>query len=149
MIYCTLKLNLFPCFYLIYSDCSIESPLVVDSESATYNSSGTIGCPEGNTLFYSNGTRPTSTQTTCLATAEWSECDGLECRQGLFSEKNISSFSAVCCKQKKITLNRSSTIENDTGSKAELTNRLGMLKPNGLVEMRGLVTNNEDRFLGD
>ena len=34
--------------------------------------------------MYSNDTQPTSTQTTCLATAEWSGQDGLECWKGRF-----------------------------------------------------------------
>ena len=78
-------------------DCSSHvSSLVVNSESATYNSSGTFSCEMGQTLFYSNGTPPTLLQTVCLATAQWSGLDGLECWKGWFlicSDRTVDSLT--------------------------------------------------------
>ena len=66
----------------IVTDCSTISPIVVNSPSATYNSTGTFSCANNGTLFYSNGTQPTSTQTICLVTATWSGRDSLQCWKG-------------------------------------------------------------------
>ena len=60
----------------------MSPPLRVISASATYNASGTFSCASDGTLYYSNGTQPISTQTTCLATTEWSGQDRLECWKG-------------------------------------------------------------------
>ena len=83
---------------IIVTDCSTIPPLVANSASATYNSVGTFSCANG-TLYYSNGTQPTSTQTICLATAEWSGQDGLECRQGGFviskRNKTIQDYKII------------------------------------------------------
>ena len=70
--------------FLRVADCSTVPPLVVDSASATYNSVGTFSCANNGTLYYSNGTRPTSPQTICLAIAKWSGQDGLKCWKGRF-----------------------------------------------------------------
>ena len=45
-------------------------------------------------MFYSNGTQPSTTQTRCNATAQWSGQDGLECWRGKTSGI-LSGFSYV------------------------------------------------------
>ena len=40
-------------------------------------SSGNFYCSDGVTLVYSNGTKLRSSETTCLASAQWNGQDGL------------------------------------------------------------------------
>ncbi|CAK8677363.1 unnamed protein product [Clavelina lepadiformis] len=61
-------------------DCPSSLPygVVITSSSQTYQASGMFSCPTGD-LFYSNGTALPSGDTTCLANAEWSGQDNLQC----------------------------------------------------------------------
>ena len=45
-------------------------------------SSGNFYCSNSGTLVYSNGTKLDSSQTTCLASAQWNGQDGLQCWKG-------------------------------------------------------------------
>jgi len=65
-----------------FSDCLAPFYLVVTSTLADYNSQGEFSCANGGELFYSNGTRLITNQTTCLATARWSGQDDLQCHTG-------------------------------------------------------------------
>jgi len=67
-----------------FSDCLAPSHLVITSTSTAYNSSGEFSCANGGKLFYSNGTRLITNQTTCLATARWSDQDDLQCHIGMY-----------------------------------------------------------------
>ncbi|XP_076801213.1 uncharacterized protein LOC143445781 [Clavelina lepadiformis] len=62
-------------------DCNSSLPydVIVDATSRIFNSPGTFACSNGGDLFYSNGTMLTSSDTTCLASAEWSGQDTLQC----------------------------------------------------------------------
>jgi len=68
-----------------FLDCLAHPHLVVTSTSAAYNSLGEFSCANGGELFYSNGTRLITNQTTCLATARWSGQDDLQCHIGKYS----------------------------------------------------------------
>ncbi|XP_076802435.1 uncharacterized protein LOC143446604 isoform X2 [Clavelina lepadiformis] len=57
---------------------SLSYDVVITSSSQTYQASGMFSCPTGD-LFYSNGTALPSSDTTCLANAEWSGQDNLQC----------------------------------------------------------------------
>ncbi|XP_076801645.1 uncharacterized protein LOC143446066 [Clavelina lepadiformis] len=61
-------------------DCpsSLSYGVVVTSSSRTYQASGMFSCPTGD-LFYSNGTAPSSSNTICLANAQWLAQDNLQC----------------------------------------------------------------------
>ncbi|CAK8677349.1 unnamed protein product [Clavelina lepadiformis] len=61
-------------------DCpsSLSYGVVVTSSSRTYQASGMFSCPTGD-LFYSNGTVPSSSNTMCLANAQWLAQDNLQC----------------------------------------------------------------------
>ncbi|CAK8677358.1 unnamed protein product [Clavelina lepadiformis] len=62
-------------------DCNSSLPydVVVDATSRIFNSPGTFACSNGGDLFYSNGTMLTSSDTTCLSSAEWSGQNNLQC----------------------------------------------------------------------
>ncbi|XP_076799914.1 uncharacterized protein LOC143445009 [Clavelina lepadiformis] len=64
----------------LVQDCPSSLPyvVVITSSSRTYQASGMFSCPTGD-LFYSNGTALTSGDTVCLANAEWSGQDYLQC----------------------------------------------------------------------
>ncbi|XP_076802880.1 uncharacterized protein LOC143446906 [Clavelina lepadiformis] len=74
-------------------DCKSSLPydVIVDATSRIFNSSGTFACPNGGDLFYSNGTMLTSSDTTCLASAEWSGQDTLQC----WTAPNVSLASSL------------------------------------------------------
>ncbi|XP_076802234.1 uncharacterized protein LOC143446477 [Clavelina lepadiformis] len=61
-------------------DCpsSLSYGVVITSSSRTYQASGMFSCPTGD-LFYSNGTAPSSSNTICLANAQWLAQDNLQC----------------------------------------------------------------------
>ncbi|XP_076801218.1 uncharacterized protein LOC143445786 isoform X1 [Clavelina lepadiformis] len=67
------------CLLIIY-DCpsSLSYGVVITSSSRTYQASGMFSCPTGD-LFYSNGTAPSSSNTICLANAQWLAQDNLQC----------------------------------------------------------------------
>ena len=66
-----------------FADCLALLPFTVNSASAMCNLSGLFrGAKKNGTLFYSSGTQPTLTQTTCLATAKWRVEKNLECFKG-------------------------------------------------------------------
>ena len=67
-----------------FLDCSTDAPLLVNSSSLTFNSTGNFYCNNGGTLVYSNGTKLRSSQTTCLASAQWDGQEGLECWKGYY-----------------------------------------------------------------
>ena len=52
-------------------------------------SSGNFYCSNGGTLVYSNGTKLRSSQTTCLASAQWYGQDGLQCWKGSYLRQAI------------------------------------------------------------
>ncbi|XP_076801725.1 uncharacterized protein LOC143446115 isoform X2 [Clavelina lepadiformis] len=62
-------------------DCNSSLPydVIVDTTSRIFNSPGKFACSNGGELFYSNGIILTSSDTTCLASAEWSGQDNLQC----------------------------------------------------------------------
>ncbi|XP_076799904.1 uncharacterized protein LOC143444998 [Clavelina lepadiformis] len=62
------------------TDCpsSLPHDVVITSSSQTYQASGLFSCPTGD-LFYSNGTAPSSSNTMCLANAQWLAQDDLQC----------------------------------------------------------------------
>ncbi|CAK8677359.1 unnamed protein product [Clavelina lepadiformis] len=62
-------------------DCNSSLPydVIVDATSRVFNSPGKFVCSNGGNLFYSKGTMLTSSDTTCLASAEWSGQDTLQC----------------------------------------------------------------------
>ncbi|XP_076799921.1 uncharacterized protein LOC143445015 [Clavelina lepadiformis] len=62
-------------------DCNSSLPydVVVDATSRIFNSPETFACSNGGDLFYSNGTMLTSSDTTCLSSAEWSGQNNLQC----------------------------------------------------------------------
>ncbi|CAK8677492.1 unnamed protein product [Clavelina lepadiformis] len=62
-------------------DCSSSLPydVIVDATSRIFNSPGNFACSNGGKLFNSNSTMMTSSDTTCLASAEWSGQDNLQC----------------------------------------------------------------------
>ncbi|XP_076801211.1 uncharacterized protein LOC143445779 [Clavelina lepadiformis] len=74
-------------------DCNSSLPydVIVDATSRIFNSSGTFACSNGGDLFYSNGTMLTSSDTTCLASAEWSGQDNLQC----WTAPNVSLASSL------------------------------------------------------
>ncbi|CAK8677361.1 unnamed protein product [Clavelina lepadiformis] len=61
-------------------DCpsSLSYGVVITSSSRTYQASGMVSCPTGD-LFYSNGTAPSSSNTMCLANAQWLAQHDLQC----------------------------------------------------------------------
>ncbi|CAK8677343.1 unnamed protein product [Clavelina lepadiformis] len=62
-------------------DCNSSLPysVIVDATSRVFNSPGTFTCSNEGELFYSNSTMLTSSDTTCLESAEWSGQDNLQC----------------------------------------------------------------------
>ncbi|XP_076801175.1 uncharacterized protein LOC143445755 isoform X2 [Clavelina lepadiformis] len=62
-------------------ECSSSLPydVIVNATSRIFNSPGKFACSNGGDLFYSNGTMLTSSDTTCLASAEWIGQDNLQC----------------------------------------------------------------------
>ncbi|XP_076802205.1 uncharacterized protein LOC143446455 [Clavelina lepadiformis] len=62
-------------------DCNSSLPydVIVDATSRVFNSPGKFACSNGGNLFYSNGTMLKFSDTTCLASAEWSGQDTLQC----------------------------------------------------------------------
>ncbi|CAK8677339.1 unnamed protein product [Clavelina lepadiformis] len=62
-------------------DCNSSLPydVIVDATSRIFKSPGNFACSNGGDLFYSNGTMLTSSDTTCLESAEWSGQDNLQC----------------------------------------------------------------------
>ncbi|XP_076800663.1 uncharacterized protein LOC143445445 [Clavelina lepadiformis] len=58
---------------------SLSNGVIVAATSRIFNSPGKFACSNGRKLFYSNGTMLTSSDTTCLASAEWSGQDNLQC----------------------------------------------------------------------
>ena len=65
-------------------DCSTDAPLLVNSSFFTFKSHGNFYCNNSGTLVYSNGTKLKSSQTTCLASAQWDGQEGLECWKGYY-----------------------------------------------------------------
>ncbi|XP_076799925.1 uncharacterized protein LOC143445018 [Clavelina lepadiformis] len=62
-------------------DCnsSFNDGVTVETTSRIFNSSGKFVCSNEGDLFYSNGTMLTSSDTTCLASAEWEGPEHLLC----------------------------------------------------------------------
>ncbi|XP_076801212.1 uncharacterized protein LOC143445780 [Clavelina lepadiformis] len=62
-------------------DCNSSLPydVIVDATSRIFNSPGKFACSNEGELFYSNGTMLTSSDTTCLSSAEWSGQNNLQC----------------------------------------------------------------------
>ncbi|CAK8677344.1 unnamed protein product [Clavelina lepadiformis] len=62
-------------------DCNSSLPydVIVDATSRIFNSPGKFACSNGGDLFYSNSIMLTSSDTTCLASAEWSGQYNLQC----------------------------------------------------------------------
>ncbi|XP_076802440.1 uncharacterized protein LOC143446606 isoform X2 [Clavelina lepadiformis] len=58
---------------------SLPYDVIVDATSRIFNSSGKFACSNGGDLFYSNDTMLTSSDTTCLESAEWSGQNNLQC----------------------------------------------------------------------
>ncbi|CAK8677408.1 unnamed protein product [Clavelina lepadiformis] len=58
---------------------SLSNGVIVDATSRIFNSPGTFACSNRGDLFYSNSTMLTSSDTTCLESAEWSGQDNLQC----------------------------------------------------------------------
>ena len=71
--------------FITLTECSVESPLQVESSSSDYESSGNFGCQSGHYLYLKDGSEPSDTKTTCLITAEWQNYDQFACYQRLFS----------------------------------------------------------------
>ncbi|CAK8677371.1 unnamed protein product [Clavelina lepadiformis] len=65
-------------------DCHSSLPydVIVDATSRIFNSPGKFACSNGGNLFYSYGTMLTPSNTTCLASAEWSGQNNLQCWTG-------------------------------------------------------------------
>ena len=89
---------------------------MVDSSLSAYKSTGTFSCANDGTLFYSNGTQLNSTQTTCLATAEWSGQDGLQCWKGIsqnhiFAVAHLRKLEKVVSARKKLLVPKTKTIQ--------------------------------------
>ena len=77
------------------TDCSSTSyPLAVTPSRGRFDTIGEFSCVDGTNMFYSNGTQPSTTQTRCNATAQWSGQDGLECWRGKTSGI-LSGFTYV------------------------------------------------------
>ena len=70
-------------------DCSTVVPLLVNSSSSIFMSSGNFYCNNGGTLVYSNSTKLKSSQTTCLASAQWDGQDGLQCWKGSYLRQAV------------------------------------------------------------
>ncbi|CAK8677496.1 unnamed protein product [Clavelina lepadiformis] len=66
---------------LTIRDCheSLSDGVKVDAITRIFNSPGKFACSNGGKLFYSNGTMLSSSDTTCLVSAEWSGQDNLQC----------------------------------------------------------------------
>ncbi|CAK8677420.1 unnamed protein product [Clavelina lepadiformis] len=66
---------------LTIRDCNSSLPydVILDATSRIFNSPGKFACSNEGELFYSNGTMLTSSDTTCLESAEWSGQDNLQC----------------------------------------------------------------------
>ncbi|XP_076799915.1 uncharacterized protein LOC143445010 [Clavelina lepadiformis] len=75
------------------SDCNSSLPydVIVDATSKIFSSPGKFTCSNGGELFYSNGAMLTSSDTTCLASAEWSGEDTLQC----WTAPNVSLASSL------------------------------------------------------
>ncbi|XP_076801241.1 uncharacterized protein LOC143445802 [Clavelina lepadiformis] len=86
---------------LTIKNCNVSLPydVIVDATSRIFNSPGTFACSNGGDLFYSNGKTLTSSDTTCLASAEWSGQDNLQCWTAPSVTLNSSSI-----KGKKLTV---------------------------------------------
>ncbi|XP_076799923.1 uncharacterized protein LOC143445017 [Clavelina lepadiformis] len=82
-----------------YCQSSLPYDVIVDATSRIFNSPGKFACSNGGDLFYSNGTMMTSTDTTCLISAEWSGQYNLQC----WTAPNVS-ISSSSIEDNKLTV---------------------------------------------
>ncbi|XP_076802166.1 uncharacterized protein LOC143446429 [Clavelina lepadiformis] len=87
---------------LTIRDCheSLSDGVKVNAISRVFNSPGKFACSNGGDLFYSNGTMLTSSDTTCLESAEWSGQDNLQC----WTAPSVSLSSSLIIKGNKLTV---------------------------------------------
>lgn len=64
---------------ITFKECSVKPPLQVNSETSTYDSTGSITCEEGYELIPVNQHSPQSTSTRCMWNAEWSQVQNFRC----------------------------------------------------------------------
>ncbi|XP_076801207.1 uncharacterized protein LOC143445777 [Clavelina lepadiformis] len=119
-------------------DCNSSLPydVIVDTTSRIFNSPGKFACSNGGNLFYSNGIILTSSDTTCLASAEWSDQDNLQC----WTAPNVTLASS------SIEGNKLIVIE---GANLSLTCNYNDVIPEGSTSRLYIGGNNYNRTQGE